>query len=70
MTATGPRTRWRACAPDGIAHAFAGPTARALCGHPNQVERFDWPARVRCALCLVREEAAKRPNFQVPAFPD
>ena len=53
------RTRWRACDPSGIAHAFVGPTARAMCGHPNQPEIHDWPERVRCALCQVRVRMAE-----------
>ncbi len=57
------RIRWRATDPSGIAHVFHGHD-RALCGMPNTPEIHDWPARLRCALCQVREvqreEVAKR----------
>jgi hypothetical protein len=42
---------WRATQPDGIAHAF-GQLPFALCGQPNQPQRFDWPAHARCVDCL------------------
>lgn len=58
------RTRWRALDPSGIAHVFHG-TGRALCGMHWQPEIHDWPTRLRCALCQVREtqreEVEKRP---------
>lgn len=58
------RTRWRATDPSGMAHVFHG-RDRALCGYPNVPEIHDWPTRLRCALCQVREtqreEVAKRP---------
>ena len=54
------RTAWRAVDPSGLAHAFVGSGAHALCGVRNQPERHDWPTRVKCALCFVREEARKQ----------
>lgn len=55
------RARWRATDPSGLAHAFVASGAHALCGVRNQPEIHDWPARMRCGLCLVREEARKEP---------
>ena len=57
---TAARIRWRATGPDGIAHAYYAPVANARCGAPNQEERYDWPLRVHCALCLEREEERKK----------
>jgi hypothetical protein len=42
--------RWRATKSDGIGHAFTG-KGPALCGEPNQEERYDWPRRERCVPC-------------------
>lgn len=40
----------------GLAHAVAAPAmARALCGAPATNERFAWPIRDFCRVCLVGE---------------
>lgn len=49
-----PSVRWRALLADGIAHAFRDRRSPALCGAPTQAEAFDYPAKVRCAICLLR----------------
>jgi hypothetical protein len=51
--------RWRATGPDGVAHAFVATLPTALCGAKNQPERFDWPYRIHCFVCEVREEETK-----------
>ena len=50
---------WRATAPDGIAHAYQR-LPHALCGQPNQPERFDWPVHGRCVDCLAIAEVKTR----------
>lgn len=48
-------TRWRAPLDDGVGHAYpARSRGPAVCGMPNQDERFDYPMRMRCAICTKR----------------
>jgi hypothetical protein len=48
--ATPKKIEWRATRQTGIGHAFTG-KGPALCGEPNQPEKFDWPRRDRCVDC-------------------
>ena len=48
------RIRWTA-GPDGIAHAHV--SGRTMCHVPSIAERFAWPARTRCAACVVATTA-------------
>lgn len=54
-----PRIHWRATAPDGVAHAFTN-VPHALCGVPNQPERFDYLMRSRCPTCRELEEVREK----------
>jgi hypothetical protein len=52
--------RWRATAPDGVAHAFVSTLPTALCGSGNQPERFDYLMRSRCPECRELEEVREK----------
>ena len=49
--------RWRAVDDSRVAHAYPSRREPAYCGKPNGEERYDWPKKRHCLVCMTATAA-------------